>query len=123
MSEAEARKAIDAFFEGFNARDNDAIRKALHYPHVRFASGRVRIAEDQSAFKTRFDFLIEREGWHHSTLDSVEVIHASDDKVHFAIEFSRYKEDGTKYVTHKSLWIVTREDDHWGVIARSSFAP
>ena len=111
------------FFEGFNARDNDAIRKALHYPHVRFASGRVRIAEDQSAFKTRFDFLIEREGWHHSTLDSVEVIHASDDKVHFAIEFSRYKEDGTKYVTHKSLWIVTREDDHWGVIARSSFAP
>ena len=123
MSEAEARKAIDAFFEGFNARDNDAIRKALHYPHVRFASGRVRIAEDQSAFKTRFDFLIEREGWHHSTLDSVEVIHASDDKVHFAIEFSRYKEDGTKYVTHKSLWIVTRKDDHWGVIARSSFAP
>jgi len=123
MSEVEARKAIEAFFAGFNARDNEAVRDALHYPHVRFASGRVRIAEDRSAFKTAFDFLIEREGWHHSSLDSVEVIHASDDKVHFAIEFSRYKEDGTKYVTHKSLWIVTREGDHWGVIARSSFAP
>ncbi|MBW1710142.1 MAG: hypothetical protein JRG97_14825 [Deltaproteobacteria bacterium] len=123
MSEVEAKKAIDAFFAGFNAQDNEAIRKSLHFPHVRFASGRVRIAPESSEFKTPFNFLIEHEGWHHSSLDSVEVIHASDDKVHFAIEFSRYKADGSKYATHQSLWIVTKEGGHWGIIARSSFAP
>jgi hypothetical protein len=30
--------------------------------------------------------LTKKEGWRHSTLDSVEVIHASEIKVHFKIE-------------------------------------
>ena len=123
MSAEQARNAIDAFFKAFNARDVEALKDALNYPHVRIASGRVTIAKDRSEFKGRFDVLIEREGWDRSTLDKADVVHASDNKVHFAVEFSRYKKDGTKYVTHKSLWIVTRLGDRWGVQARSSFAP
>ena len=123
MSVEEARKAIDAFFTAFNARDIEGLRNSLHYPHVRLASNRVFVAQERSDIKPRFDFLTEREGWSHSSLDKVEVVHASDDKVHFAIEFSRYKEDGTRYVVHQSLWIATRDQDHWGILARSSFAP
>lgn len=63
------------------------------------------------------------EGWSHSSLDSVEVVHESDVKVHFKIEFSRYKDDGSKYAVHESLWVVTRRDDKWGIFARSSYAP
>jgi hypothetical protein len=33
--EADARAPIEAFFKAFNARDNDALKKTLHYPHVR----------------------------------------------------------------------------------------
>ena len=128
MSETEARKAIDAYFTAWNARDGEALQKILHYPHVRVnGRGRVIVTEDiqnaEEHFKGVFDYLSEREGWNHSTLDMVEVIHASDVKVHFKIEFNRYKADGTKYATYQSLWIVTKEDGHWGILARSSYAP
>ena len=33
--ETAARAPIDAFFKAFNARDNDALKKTLNYPHVR----------------------------------------------------------------------------------------
>ena len=90
MSENEAGKAIEAFFTGYNAQDDDAIRDALHYPHVRIgAKGEVIIFKKPSDFKARYE-----KGWHRSSLDSLEVIQASDDKVHFSITFSRYKADG-----------------------------
>jgi hypothetical protein len=78
--------------------------------------------ESKMLHDAAFDFLTEREGWDHSTLDMVEVIHESDVKVHFKIEFSCYMTDGTKYATPQSLWIVTKKDDHWGVLVRSSYA-
>jgi len=118
-----ARKAVEAFFEGFNERSNDGMRAAMNFPHVRLASGRVRIVEGAEDFATPFDRLAETEGWHHSTLDACEVVHAGADKVHFDVTFSRYHEDGTKYATHRSLWVLTHVDGHWGVQARSSFAP
>jgi len=123
MSVEQAKKALEAFFLAFNARDVEGLKDSLNYPHVRLASGRVMIAQDRSETKGRFEELAKREGWDRSSLDKAEVVHASHDKVHFAVEFSRYKKDGAKYVTHKSLWIVTRIGDHWGVQARSSFAP
>ena len=123
MSEAEARKVLEEFLAGFNARDDEAIRRTLNYPHVRFASGRVDIVKEPSSFKIPYDLLIKYEGWDSSTLDSIEPIHVTDTKVHFKIEFSRYKADGSKYVTHQALYIVTKQDGHWGLICRSSFAP
>ena len=126
MSETEAAKAIEAFFKAFNAHDNEAYHRVLHYPHIRINdNGRVLIIQDPVdwSLERALAFLAKNEGWEYSTLDSMEVIHASEVKVHFNIEFSRYKEDGTRYAVHKSLWIVTKKDGHWGVQARSSYAP
>ena len=123
MSAVEARGAIEHFFAGFNARNQEAIRAALHYPHVRIASGRVAIAHNASEFRIPFDALIAAEGWHHSTLDAAAVVHEGPDKVHFDVRFSRHRKDGTRYATHTALWIVTRENGRWGLQARSSFAP
>jgi hypothetical protein len=127
MSAVEARKAMEAFFVAFNARDSEGLQKTMHFPHLRI-SGQNRISirmnpvESKMLHDAAFDFLNKREGWDHSSLDMVEVVHESDVKVHFKIEFSRYKADSVKYATHKSLWIVTKEDDHWGILARSSYA-
>lgn len=123
MSETEARRAIELFFEGFNAEDDSITRRALNYPHVRLASGTVRVIESADHFKTPFDLLKQREQWHRSTLDAADVIHEGTEKVHFAVRFSRYREDGVRYVTHEAIWIVTHLDGHWGIQARSSFAP
>jgi hypothetical protein len=127
MSEAEAAKAIEAFFNAFNAHNGEAHLNTHHFPHVRINDkGRVSIVPNASELLPLNDVLAnltKKEGWHHSTLDCVEVIHASEIKVHFNIRFSRYKADGSKYAVYKSLWIVTKKDNHWGIQARSSYAP
>ena len=123
MPTDEALRAIEIFFEGFNAEDDDRIREALNFPHARIASGRVRVVESPPDFETPFALLKQAEGWHHSTLDRAKVLHSGPDKVHFDVAFSRFKEDGSRYATHEALWVVTRVDGHWGIQARSSFAP
>jgi hypothetical protein len=127
MSEVEAAKAIEAYFEGFNTNNQEIYLNSLHFPHVRINNkGRVLIVQNASELlplKDLLTTLTKIEGWHHSTLDSIELVHASEIKVHFKIEFSRYKADGSKYAVYKSLWIITKKDDHWGVQARSSYAP
>ena len=123
MSVPDAKKAVEAFFEGFNARDQDAVRGSMNFPHVRLASGRVIVTERAQDFRVPYDLLIEHEGWHHSTLDRCELVHDGPDKVHFDVRFRRYKEDGSVYAEHRSLWVVTRDGDHWGIQARSSYAP
>jgi hypothetical protein len=122
--EADARAPIDAFFKAFNARDNDALKKTLHYPHVRInETGNVNVWRDASEAGTNFEGLIRSEGWARSSLDSVTMRQNDPVKVHFEVVFSRYKADGSKYATYQSLWIVTSVNGEWGVQARSSFAP
>lgn len=62
-------------------------------------------------------------GWHHSEWDHRKIIHTSDDKIHFDTCFTRYREDGSKIGVYESIYIVTKQDGHWGVQGRSSFAP
>ncbi len=122
--ETAARAPIDAFFKSFNARDNEALKQTLHYPHVRInESGNVNVWKDAAEAGTNFDGLTRSEGWARSSLDSVTMRQNDPVKVHFEVVFSRYKADGTKYATYQSLWIVTLQDGKWGVQARSSFAP
>ena len=122
--EAAARAPIEAFFKAFNARDQEALRKTLHYPHVRInEQGGVNIWQTAADASTNFDGLTRSEGWARSTLDSVTMRANDPVKVHFEVVFSRYKADGTRYATYQSLWIVTLKDGGWGVQARSSFAP
>jgi len=121
--EIEVRKVIEAFIAGYNNRDRDAIINALQFPHIRIASGRVAIANDASEYHTGLGYMIKQEGWEHSSLDLAEVVHVSEEKIYIKIEFSRYKVGGTKYVTHKALYVVTKIDGHWGIQCRSSFAP
>ena len=122
--EKEARTPIEAFFNAFNARDNEALKKTLHYPHVRInEAGSVNVWRDASEAGTNFDALTRNEGWARSSLDSVTMRQHDDVKVHFEVVFSRYKADGTKYATYKSLWVSTKKDGAWAIQARSSFAP
>lgn len=123
MSAEAAREVVEAFFRAFNARDQEGLRRSLHFPHVRLASGRVRITERPEDFSVPFEALASSEGWDHSSLDEAEVVHDGPDKVHLAVSFTRYTADDTSYATHRSLWVITRADGQWGIQARSSFAP
>ena len=124
LSSKEAMNVMDQFLEAFNDRDIEAWSKTLNYPHVRFASGQVKIWENRQAFvsETNLQPLIES-GWNHSRWLRREVVLSSPLKVHISTLFERYDKNNQAISAYDSLYIVTKNDDQWGIQARSSLAP
>ena len=118
--------AIQDFMAALNARDDAALYDLLHLPHVRISGEGVAVWHDRQELEATYlrDFYA-RAGpdWHHTTLDSTEVIHSSERKVHVLIQFTRRDASGAAIATYRSLWIMTDNDGRWGAQARSSFAP
>ena len=123
-SSQEALSAMDQFQEAFNDRDIEAWSKTLNFPHVRFASGQVKVWENRQAFvsETNLQPLIES-GWNHSRWLRREVVLSSPLKVHISTLFERYDKNNQAISAYDSLYIVTKKDDQWGIQARSSLAP
>jgi len=121
--EAVAMKVLDDYIEALNRRDEAGMNEAFNFPHVRFASGTVTVFEKRGDYPfEHFDRRTRADRWHHTNWDYKRVVHASEEKVHLDVQFSRYREDGTLIGSYQALWVVTNQDGHWGVQARSSFA-
>ena len=120
-----AMGVLDEFMRVFNARDDEAMCRTFHFPHVRFASGAVRTYETYEDCVEQFDFarFAERFGWDHSRWDTRTAVQANPDKVHVVVVFSRIDADDELIAQFDSLYIVTRVDGRWGIRSRSSFAP
>ena len=123
MSEEKARKAIENYMEAFNAQDLTAMLDSLNFPFSWLINNTVRPVQEASEFRSPTKYLIEEEGWHHTVLDLAEPVQVWDTKAHFKVEYSRFKADGTKYLTHEALWIVTTDDGHWGIQCMSLYIP
>lgn len=123
--EKAALEVVQRFIDTFNARDVAAHRATLHYPHVRLASGEVAIARTPEEYAPRFDFarFAQATGWQRSTLDAAEVIQSFPDKVHVAVQFSRWRADGSRIGVYHALYVVTKQGDRFGIQCRSSTAP
>ncbi|MDR0737258.1 MAG: hypothetical protein LBF51_10620 [Zoogloeaceae bacterium] len=114
---------LDEFIAAFNARDARAWSKTLHYPHVRFAGGVVRIWHTPEEYAADNDIrLLERTGWRYSRWDFRHLVHADADKLHFALQFTRYDDRDRPQGHHQALYVLTRQAARWGVQARSSYA-
>jgi hypothetical protein len=117
-----AMKCLDEFMAAFNARDIEAFEKTFNFPSVRLASNTLAIIDKGYHFPGMFDRGALKE-WDHSGWDRRNVIHAGKDKVHFDTQFTRYRKDGSVISAFDSIYVVTNENGHWGVKARSSYAP
>ncbi len=124
---AGAMAITDEFLERFNAGDARGHAETLAYPHVRLASGTVRIwqsVEEATSFMgVSIPLLQERTGWHHSEWDHRRVIHDTDTKVHLDVQFTRYRTDGSVIGVYPAVYVVVLEDAGWRIQCRSSFAP
>ena len=121
--EQQALAPLLAYQSAWNLRDIDGMNDAFHFPHVRIASGNIRILEKDAAWpEDFFDRFIEATGWHYSLWDYRHAVQSTTDKVHFAVQFTRYRADDTVIGHYPSLWIVALIDGKWAVQARSSFA-
>jgi hypothetical protein len=119
---AGAMKCLDDFMAAFNARDVKAFEATFNLPSVRLASNTMVIIEAGYHQPGMFERGALAE-WDHSAWERREVIHAGPDKVHFDTRFTRYRKDGSIIGGFNSIYVVTREGGHWGVKARSSYAP
>ena len=60
--------------------------------------------------------------WHHTLWDFRDVIIAGPEKIHFDVQFTRYRADNSILGSYRSLWIVARLGGRWAVQARSTYA-
>ena len=117
-----AMVCLDDFLAAFNARDLQAFEATFNFPSVRLASNTLVIIQPGHHKPEMF----ERgplADWDHSAWERREIIHAGADKVHIDTRFTRYRADGSVIGGFDSVYVVTRENGHWGIKARSSFAP
>jgi hypothetical protein len=117
-----AMKCLDDFMTAFNARDIAAWRQTFNFPSVRLASNTLAIIDEDYHQPDMFGRGALAD-WDHSAWERRAVIHAGDDKVHIDTRFVRYRKDGSVIGGFDSIYVVTCENGHWGVKARSSFAP
>lgn len=124
---AGAMAVTDGFLATFNAGDARAHAETLGYPHVRLASGQVRIwehlEEGATAMEQAIPLLRERTGWDHSEWDHRRVIHTGPGKVHLDVQFTRYRADGSVVGVYPAVYVVVEGDAGWRIQCRSSFAP
>jgi hypothetical protein len=117
-----AMKCLDKFMAAFNARDLAAFEETFNFPSVRLASNGLALIEKGYHKPEMFGRGALTE-WDRSGWDRREVIHAGQDKVHVDTRFTRYRKDGSVLGAFDSIYVVTNESGHWGIKARSSFAP
>ena len=124
MSDHPGVAAVHAFIDAFNALDHEALGASLNYPHVRLARGKFATVESKEVFvenSKKVEPQLLAEGWHHTVIANLEVLHATDNKAHIALVMDRCHEDGTVYNSFETLWIATLVDGHWGIQFRSSY--
>ncbi len=124
--EGEIMKVLDEFMTSFNRTDATAHLRTYQFPHYRLASGRMTVLEQPGAeSETKWKELIkslQAAGWDHSEWKRRRIVHLSESKAHIDTEFARYRKDGSLIGKYESLYILTKENGHWGVKMRSSFA-
>jgi len=117
-----ALAALDDYMAALNRGDEAGVNAACNFPHVRLAGGKVVVWPNHGDYKLD-DFIARAgDGWHRSTWDERTPIHVGKIKVHLKVKFSRWRKDGSLLGAFETIYIVTRQDGHWGIQARSSFA-
>jgi hypothetical protein len=116
---AAAMSCLDDYMAAFNGRDIDSFEATFNFPAVGLASNAPTIIE--RGHHTAAIYATGRlADWSHSTWDRRDVIRSGADKVHIDTRFTRYRADGSVIGTFDCLYVVTRENGHWGVKARIS---
>ncbi|MDP6181309.1 MAG: hypothetical protein QF527_01360 [SAR86 cluster bacterium] len=119
-----AMQVLDTFMYSFNARDMNSWSETLNYPHVRIAGGKVTVWDTKEEYSATNVFnRLTATGWDHSAWLSKDVVLVSKNKVHISTVFQRYDKNNNPMKKYQSLYVVTNDEGHWGVQARSSLAP
>jgi hypothetical protein len=116
-----ALKAVTAFFDAWNAHDQDRLAATLHYPHVRVADGTVE------TWRTAAEYLAGPEPgrqrtWFKTRVDESLVAQVTATGANITVRFSRLGRDGTVLSSDSGVFLAVVRDGVWKIQARSTLA-
>jgi len=116
-----AHDVLAAHIDALNARDEARLAATLHFPHVRLSGADLRIWD---APDTYFADFRARAGtaWLRSSFEDIQILRASNQKVHVDLQVNRYDASGQIITSFRSLWVITQDRGRWAAKLRSSFA-
>lgn len=109
---------LNDFLSDWNRADLEAIQEHLSFPHVTHGPGMLIVATEEGEFVQDFNAL-KASGWQRSSFDRFDVIQASDDIVHVLVDFARYRANDDVLSRGQVFYVVTRQDDGWGMQYRT----
>ncbi|CAG9171711.1 nuclear transport factor 2 family protein [Cupriavidus pampae] len=122
--DAACRDVLDRFMDALNAHDADAMDACMHFPHVRFAGGNIKVYEAAGSNPMDlFQKLRDEDDWRYSTWRERELVQFNGNKAHVALSYTRFRGNGSVIGIYESLYVLTRIDGRWGIQIRSSFGP
>jgi hypothetical protein len=121
---AACMSTLDRFMAALNEHDARKMDATMHFPHLRLADGRFKVYE--SAGHNPMDLfsrLQEKDDWKYSRWERRDLIQFNDDKAHYSLSYIRFRSDDSVIGVYESLYVLTLQNGHWGIQARSSFGP
>ena len=120
--ESQAIRLLNDYMDAWNQKDITSLEKTFHFPHFRFARNKMLVIDRPGRLIPALVWGNLGSDWGHSEWVHLRIVHSSSDKMHVDTKFARYKVDGSLIGTYESLYILTHENNHWGIKMRSSFA-
>lgn len=124
--EAKARceRILGAWMDALNRHDAAAMQACMGFPHVRLAAHQVTVYDAaESNPMDLFTRLRDEDGWDHSAWTQIELVQSSPNKAHYAVQYTRYRADGSTIGVYNSLYVMTLSGGDWKIQCRSSFGP
>lgn len=118
----QAQQALEEFMIDWNRADLQAIQEHLSFPHISHGGNGLIVAQSKGKFVQDFDLLKSR-GWRRSSFDKFMPLQASENKVNFLVDYSRYDEADNVLSKGQVFYVVTKQDGSWGMQYRSGGPP
>jgi hypothetical protein len=121
---ARCEDVLAAWMDALNRHDARRMEACMRFPHVRLAANQVTVYDSPGSNPMDlFQRLMDEEGWHHSAWTQIDLVQSSPNKAHYAVQYTRYREDGSTIGVFNSLYVFTAPDGEWKIQCRSSFGP
>ena len=122
--QARCEEVLTLWMAALNRYDAPAMDALMHFPHVRIAGGAVAVYEAPGNNPMDlFERLRRKDDWHRSTWNETALVQSSPGKAHYAVRYTRYRENGSVIGVYDSLYVLSFLDGHWKIQCRSSFGP
>ena len=112
------------WMDALNRHDAVRMEACMRFPHVRLAANKVVVYDAPGSNPMDlFQRLMADDGWDHSAWTDIRLLQSSSTKAHYAVQYTRYRKDGSVIGVYDSLYVFTFDAGQWKLQCRSSFGP